>query len=80
MRTGGMHWRKRVYKGQVAEVRFILTHTQSAADVGGVAGLAGAAVGAQTVDALTILAQVPHHTTLINIWTQTVKASCFYLS
>lgn len=42
-------------------------HTLRAADVSSVARFAGAAEGAQSVDALTILAQVPHHTTLINI-------------
>lgn len=57
------------------EVKLSLTHTQCAADVSGVARLAGAAVGAQSVDTLTVFAQVPHHTTLINIWTETRKVS-----
>lgn len=48
-------------------VNLDLTHTQCAADVSGVARFTDAAVGAQSVDALTVLAQVPHHTTLINI-------------
>lgn len=50
------------------EVKLSLTHTLCAADVGSEARFAGASVGAQSVETLTILAQVAHHTTLINIW------------
>lgn len=42
-------------------------HTLRASDVSSVARFADATVGAQTVDTLTIPAQVPHHTALINI-------------
>lgn len=45
-----------------------LTHANCAGDVGGVAGFAGAAVGPQRVDALTVPAQVSHHTALVNVW------------
>lgn len=45
-----------------------LTHTLRPADVRGVARFACTAVGAQRVDALTVLAQVAHHPTLIDIW------------
>lgn len=48
-----------------------LTHANCAGDVGGVAGFAGAAVGTQRVDALTVLAQVSHHATLVNVWMET---------
>ena len=75
MRTGGRHGRKSAHKVQVLTGESSLTHTLRAADVGSVARFAGAAEGAQSVDALTILAQVPHHTTLINIWTETRNVS-----
>ena len=45
----------------------VLTHTQRAGDVRGVAPLAHTAVGAQRVDALAVLTQVPHHTTLVYV-------------
>lgn len=48
-----------------------LTHTLGAADVSAVAGLAVAGVGAQSVETLAVFAQVAHHATLINIWTET---------
>lgn len=47
-----------------------LTHANCAGDVGGVAGFAGAAVGAQRVETLTVPAQVSHHATLVNVWTE----------
>lgn len=49
-----------------------LTHTQCAGDVSGVTSFADTVIGAQCVDALAVLAQVPHHTTLINIWTKMI--------
>lgn len=48
-----------------------LTHAERPDDVRGVASFAGAAVGTQRVDALTVLAQVSHHTTLVNVWMET---------
>lgn len=48
-----------------------LTHAERPGDVRGVASLADAAVGTQHVDALTVLAQVSHHTTLVNVWMET---------
>lgn len=53
-----------------------LTHANCAGDVGGVAGFAGAAVGTQRVDALTVPAQVSHHTTLVNVWMETREGEC----
>lgn len=44
-----------------------LTHAQRARDVGGVPRFAEAAVGAQGVDALTVLTKVSHHATLIDV-------------
>ena len=59
----------------MVEVKFRLTHTQRASDVSGVARFAGATKGAQSVDTLAVLAQVPHYTTLIDIWTETRNIS-----
>lgn len=53
-----------------------LTHANCAGDVGGVAGFAGAAVGTRHVEALTVLAQVSHHTTLVNVWMETRESEC----
>lgn len=57
-----------------------LTHTLRASDVSSVARFADATVGAQTVDTLTIPAQVPHHTALIDIWTEMRNASLLQVS
>lgn len=62
-RTGGVRDGKRV------KCRFCgLTRTDRPGDVRGVARFAGAGVGTQRVEALTVLAQISHHTTLVNVW------------
>lgn len=48
-------------------VKAMLTHTLRAGDVSGVSSFAVAAVGAQSVEAPTVLAKVSHHATLINV-------------
>lgn len=48
-----------------------LTRTDRPGDVRGVARFAGAGVGTQRVEALTVLAQISHHTTLVNVWRET---------
>lgn len=56
------------------EVKLSLTHTQRAGYVSCVARFADAVIGAQSIDTLTILAQVSHHTTLVNIWIEARKS------
>lgn len=51
----------------------MLTHALCASDVSGVSRFADAVVGAQSVEAPTVLAKVSHHTTLINVWKETRK-------
>lgn len=48
-----------------------LTLAERPGDVRGVARFAGAGVRTQRVDALTVLAQISHHTTLVNVWRET---------
>lgn len=44
-----------------------LTHALGAADVRGVSGFTDAAEGAQRVQTLAVLTQIPHHLTLVDI-------------
>lgn len=65
-RSGG------VWDGKKVKCRHCgLTRADRPGDVRGVARLAGAGVGTQRVDALTVLAQISHHTTLVNVWRET---------
>lgn len=46
-----------------------LTNTLSACDISCVSWFARAAEGAQSIQTLTVLTQIPHHLTLVNIYT-----------
>lgn len=78
MRGGGTGGRSRLHKVGALLLRSSLTHTLRPADVGGVARLAGAAVGAQRVDTLTVPAQVAHHLTLVDIWVENKRHQIFH--
>lgn len=54
-----------------------LTNTDGAGNVGGVSGVTDALVGALCVHTSSVLTQIPHHLTLINICTKHMQVlSC----
>lgn len=67
----------RTGKGRDGDTAAALTHTQGGGDVSGVSRLAQAVVGAQRVDALTVLTEVSHHPALIDVC---VDTSCLTLT